>query len=391
MEQLFSELPKYNGTTAIQKGLIDYMIRQGCQPGDLFLSDREVMEATGRSRTAVRHALNGLQEEGWIERRGGVGTFVGQKITHIYNKNGELPVVPEDLKKTLRVGVLVDTICTDISLQRFNSQRSLVSHWYFSPLIQGLNSLSVEENLVVELLGGFQEEPESIRQRLELSLPDLLVAAGPPHHQFSTISEAKRQGIPVILATVRIPELRLPNMYEDNIQAMKLAMSHLVKMGHRRIGYLQVLHPSGWWGIDRYQGYLQACREFQTDQEPGLACWVPVDFPPDGSDFIHQWLKKEQPTAVILGSFHAAIWLRELIQKQELIIPRDLSVIVFDQYPFFDYLFGGVQPVTIELPLYEQGIEIARRARNLVLKPEMAFEDIILPCHLREGDSVFQI
>ena len=391
MKNLFLELPKYKGTKAIQDGLIDYMIRQGSRPGDAFLSDREVMEATGRSRTAVRRALAGLQEEGWIERRGGIGTFVGQRIVEVNNKNGETPLVPEDRKKVLRIGVLMDTISSDVSLQGFKFQRPLASHWYFSALIDGLNARSVEENLVVELLGGFQEEPETMRQRLELCLPDLLVAAGPPLHQFSTITEATRRGIPAILATVRMPEIGLPNIYEDHLQALHLAVGHLVEKGHRRIGFLQVLHPSGWWTIDRYQGYLQACRDFHTDQEQGLACWVPIDFPPDGSDVIRQWLRKEQPTAVVLGSFHAAVWLRELIQLQELVIPRDLSVIVFDQYPFLDFLFGGVQPATIELPLYEQGIEIARRARSLALHSETVFEDVLLPCHLREGDSVRQI
>lgn len=44
--------------------------------GDLFPTDREIMEKYNVSATTVRRAVKHLVEEGWIERRPGKGTFI---------------------------------------------------------------------------------------------------------------------------------------------------------------------------------------------------------------------------------------------------------------------------------------------------------------------------
>ena len=44
--------------------------------GDLFPTDREIMEKYKVSATTVRRAVNQLVEEGWIERQPGKGTFI---------------------------------------------------------------------------------------------------------------------------------------------------------------------------------------------------------------------------------------------------------------------------------------------------------------------------
>jgi len=44
--------------------------------GDLFPTDREIMEKYKVSATTVRRAVKQLVEEGWIERQPGKGTFI---------------------------------------------------------------------------------------------------------------------------------------------------------------------------------------------------------------------------------------------------------------------------------------------------------------------------
>ena len=82
-----SPLPKYRAAESLRRQLIEHLLSGGFRVGDPFLSDREVMEAAGRSRTAVRRALEHLQREGWIERRGGVGTFVGPRVAMPVHRN----------------------------------------------------------------------------------------------------------------------------------------------------------------------------------------------------------------------------------------------------------------------------------------------------------------
>lgn len=54
------------------------LITQGkLKPGDALPSEWELSEYYGASRLTVRRALDDLSREGWVRRRHGVGTFVG--------------------------------------------------------------------------------------------------------------------------------------------------------------------------------------------------------------------------------------------------------------------------------------------------------------------------
>ena len=99
-------LPKYQGREALVRNLIDHITTGGFSVGSKFLSDNDIVVKTGRSRTAVRQALNVLQDQGWIDRVGGKGTFVGTKLSEYLSGEYTEPSVP--LQKTsamLRVAV----------------------------------------------------------------------------------------------------------------------------------------------------------------------------------------------------------------------------------------------------------------------------------------------
>jgi DNA-binding FadR family transcriptional regulator len=63
------------------EGLEDYIIRQGCRPGDKLPSEREFAERLGLSRTAVREAVKRLNQKGLIRSSVGRGLFVAERST----------------------------------------------------------------------------------------------------------------------------------------------------------------------------------------------------------------------------------------------------------------------------------------------------------------------
>jgi GntR family transcriptional regulator len=77
-----------NGTPAYQK--IQGAIRKGIEagslrPGDAVSSERELAKIHRVSLMTARHALAGLEREGIVERRRGVGTYVAPPRIH-FNK-----------------------------------------------------------------------------------------------------------------------------------------------------------------------------------------------------------------------------------------------------------------------------------------------------------------
>ena len=54
--------------------------------GDLFPTDKQLMEHYNVSSTTVRRAIYELVQEGWIVRRSGKGTFVRKNMVEDLNK-----------------------------------------------------------------------------------------------------------------------------------------------------------------------------------------------------------------------------------------------------------------------------------------------------------------
>lgn len=366
-----SPLPKYRAADALRRQLIEHLLSGGFRVGDPFLSDREVMEAAGRSRTAVRRALEHLQREGWIERRGGVGTFVGPRVA--------IPSTQQEVSVT-----------SDKRLVRLAAVAAGLGHlrhdWYSGLILHGIDEASVDDAITVELLGDHHAKPGALARRLVHSRPDVFACIGPPMAHTSVIGEAGRLGIPCILAGIRAPEVGLPNIFEDSVAASAIAVTHLAEAGHKRIGFVQVA-SAGWWTFDRHEGYLRGMAQCGLEPDEGLVLWLPAEPTPEGFEAVERYLARQKPTALLFGCCWATAYLQRLVASGRLSVPSDLSIISFDQHPEVKRWLGGVRPATIELPLRQIGRTVASMARQIVEGLEVPAATA-LPCVFTPGDTI---
>jgi len=395
------DLPKYGVAEALRPHLIEYLVSGGFAVGDPFLSDRQLMEATGKSRTAVRRALVQLQKEGWIERHGGVGTFAGPRLGMV-QRNPDGSVVDgshhQSISKKAASQVSKSEAFSSHSHETSSSHGMVrlaavvagLGHlqygWWTSPLLQGIDAASEEHGVALELLGDHLAQPAVLSRRLEQHRPDVLVCIGPPINHATVIGEAKRQRIPCVLAGVRTPELQMPNIYEDIVTAFAGAVRHLHDRGHRRIAFVQVRN-SGWWVFDRLEGYEKGMADCGLESGGQLIHWVPTEANEQSAKTLSQFFQREQPTAVLFGCCWGAANMRWLTGNGSLSVPDDLSVIVSDQHGELDSWLGGVRTTTVKLPMYESGKALASMARRLAEGRDVPNETV-LPCTLIEGDSV---
>lgn len=393
--KLKAPLPKYRSTDILVKYLIEYITTGGFVVGSEFLSDKDLVTQTGRSRTAVRRALEVLQNEGWIRRQGGKGTFVGDRLAE-YQKSHNSEEKTDSF-------VLSSSSSQAAENKRENKQQSAIrvavavsglrdmkheigDSWYYGEILRGIDEMAVTENIVMEFLGYHGSRSHSLSRRLGSNRPDVFLCIGPPMNHASLIGLAGRWEIPCVMAATRAPELGLPNIYEDSVTAAHDAVEHLVQLGHQRIGFLQVMSPSGWWAFDRYEGYLKGMRKFHLEKDNELGLWLPLHPSEETTDMIRRYLEKNRLTALVCGSFWAAGHLTNLIRKNELRIPQDLSCVVFDQEPVVKHLLGGVTPTTVQLPLKEIGRTFVGMVHSLAEHKKIPSKTV-LPCLFVQGDS----
>src|SRR5215207_4604151 len=72
-------LPARGSASALREQLLEHLLRVRPRVGERFHSDHELARIAQLSRPTVRRALDDLEREGWIERRPGIGTFIGPR------------------------------------------------------------------------------------------------------------------------------------------------------------------------------------------------------------------------------------------------------------------------------------------------------------------------
>jgi DNA-binding LacI/PurR family transcriptional regulator len=175
----------------------------------------------------------------------------------------------------------------------------------------------------------------------------------------------------------------LPTVKIDDVAGARLAVEHLIKLGHRRIAYIGEYlddNPFHFRPIDdRFQGYREALVAAGIPFRPeyhrqGRYGWR------EARRMAHELLTLPQPpTAVFAYSDTMAFGVLEATQQCSVHVPDDFSVIGFDDVEIAQYFYL----TTVRQPLYESG---ARGAELLLEGMEnmdrVAAQHQILPTEL---------
>lgn len=137
---------------------------------------------------------------------------------------------------------------------------------------------------------------------------------------------------PVILINYFRHTTTLPVVCGDNLNGSRDAVSHLLELGHQRIGFIR---GNGYTGQSdlRERGYVEALEQAGLTLDPGLI--YQGDFSEQsGMDGGRYLLELAQaPTAIFAASDAMAQGAMNAIREKGLRIPEDISVIGFDDIP----------------------------------------------------------
>jgi LacI family transcriptional regulator len=192
--------------------------------------------------------------------------------------------------------------------------------------------------------------------------------------------------VPTVLTNARSTDGH-PCVLPDEFQAGYDAANHLLRHGHRRIGFIgrseALLDPVLSVTIgSRYAGLDAALAEHDlafAHQVDGLS-WEP-DL---GYTGLQELLDVTEVTAVVAANDRVAFGVYQAAQERGLRIPDDLSVVSFDD----EYLASYLRPrlTTVKIPYFEMG----RTAMKLVLDGDPPPETLV-PMPLQERGSVRQL
>jgi LacI family transcriptional regulator, galactose operon repressor len=154
------------------------------------------------------------------------------------------------------------------------------------------------------------------------------------------------------------------NIVIDHKKAVRLALQHLVELGHRDIAFMK--GPSVSSDADeRWSSIMDVSHELgirvrpeltvQLDDEAGCAARAP-EF---GYPFVRELLNRNHPFTAVFGyNDNSAIAAMRVVQDSGLLVPQDVSVVGFDDIQGAAYTSPRL--TTVRQPLEKMG-EIAAR------------------------------
>ncbi len=225
---------------------------------------------------------------------------------------------------------------------------------FFPELVRGASDKagSLGYNL---FLGNIDNNPEKESEYIEnfvsRGVDGLIIATSDcSDENTNRLNQIKTLQVPIVLVDRDLEGVDRDLVVIDNVKCAHLAVTHLLEMGHQRIGI--ILGPlNTMTATQRLEGAQKALQEKKIS-----ACFIhsgPFTFHTGFKAMDQVLAKRKQADAIFCANDMIAIGALEAIQQNGFRVPQDLSVVGFDDL----YISSLVKPAltTIRQPTYELG------------------------------------
>jgi DNA-binding LacI/PurR family transcriptional regulator len=356
--------PKPSKSRILKNHLLEQMKEQHIPLGGRLPSETTLMRKFSLSRSTVRQVLSELSIEGHIERQQGRGTF---------RIGGAQPAVRRSHRSML-VGVWFNWPSGPLFAPIAEGIREELRNWGYHAVFEvgGLEAGAEYrgiESLVCKGLDGFIVSPSTNHEDEHGPLIQLI-----------------RQHLPLVLVDRQLPGFETDLVATHGELGAEQVVSHLIQLGHRRIGYVGIA------GLSTLEDRLQGYRRVMHDH--GLA--IEESWVRHHREVAHDCGRREirellalpashRPTAVFGATDVLAETIAIVAREMGFEIPRELSVAGFD-----DVNIDPEHPAwltTYAQPKHHIGQQAARLLMNRLQQPSSRTTVILLEGKLVERAS----
>jgi GntR family transcriptional regulator of arabinose operon len=356
-------MPKYQ---QLKQEILSWLQKGQLKPNEQIPTENEIAAQFKMSRQTVRQTLGGLEQEGWLYRLQGKGTFVSAL-------NG----------RKVQEAQMIGMITTHIS------------DYIFPHIVQGTESAlrSRGYSLLLSSTDNDKEkETQSLIMMLGQSLKGLIVeptksAQGNPNLQHFLALQLR--GIPLVMINERYPEMNCPCVKVDDEAGGFKAAEYLILLGHRHIaGFFKT---DDLQGINRLKGFMRAHQQYQIPLLPeSVVHFCTEEKATKPYDAALAMLKhQERPTAFVCYNDELAVRLLDAVRQIGLNIPEDLSLVGFDDSPLATAT--EVKLTTLGHPKADLGIKAVEVLLSMIETESQTEKDVVFSPELVIRESARKI
>lgn len=312
-------IPKY---LQLKDIIIQYFENERYVADQKIPSENELVERFQVSRNTVRQALGELNDEGFIYKKQGLGTFFSglggmQKLSYL-------------------IGVISPRI----------------SYYIYPQIIHGIDEVAHQKRYNIVLgnsYADYEKEVVCLEQLLEKHIDGLLFepVGGFEHFEDSPIFRILNDlTIPFVFMDWWFDDPNLSCVAVDDVEGGFRATQYLIQAGHCRIA---CLYPDDKLpGKRRYQGYRKALEQYGLPCDEALIHtttsqgWDMLNVIEENVRQLLTLGAEARPTAIFLFNDDGALRAYNAIRDAGLRVPEDISLIGFD---------NAEQAASAEVPL----------------------------------------
>lgn len=224
--------------------------------------------------------------------------------------------------------------------------------------------------------------PLSIKQ---MKTDGVLILGQIPLNHIVSVSSS---GLPVVLVDSQFSHLKFDHVMANNYNGAYEATEHLIDSGHRKIGFVGAASYS-YSFKERLRGFMD-CIDSQKSNEFS-ACQITDQFDNFSTPFSKEQFKammnsNERPTALLCANDIVAFFVYDLLSEMGLEIPRDVSIVGFDNVPKTEWVSPALS--TVHIPKTSMGERAVELLMKRIVNPDKSLELILVGTDLIKRESV---
>jgi GntR family transcriptional regulator of arabinose operon len=312
---LYQKIQDYIRTLIQSEGLLD---------GDRIPTEKELMDRFNVSKITVVNALSRLGNEKIITRVPGRGSFVNKpKPDPLYSPIPFPSIrVEERVEPSLRTGI-IGLIMPSIE------------DYFAARLVKGIQKSLVENGYRLVILissSDLKLEKEAIKTLKDMGAEGILIFPIDEEQYNEEILNMKFTGYPFVLIDRYLPGVETHYIAADGKVGIRLAVEYLWELGHRDIAICSDSPLRTVTVQDRIEGYMEALKNKGALINPAH---IITDFSVGslkGAEThpLFRYIRNKMATAYITLNGILGVQIYQMARQAGLEIPRDLSIISFD-------------------------------------------------------------
>ncbi|HEX8048740.1 LacI family DNA-binding transcriptional regulator [Rhizobium sp.] len=323
---------------------------------------RDVAKLAGVSTGTVSRVLNDHPS---------VTTELRERVRGIIK---ELGYTPDPSARSMRskVSRLIGIIIPDLT------------NPFFAELVQSTEQAAANHGYNIIVMTSFDQAAKEVNRIGQLTSRKVDGIILVPSNDFHTITPPK--AVPIVVVDRLMPGYS--GIAADHRNGARLGVEYLLKLGHRRIGFISgPTHSVP--AKDRLRGYLDAMEHIESSQKIASAPLIAeaaFDYESGRSagNYLLARARNERPTAIFTSSDQQAIGCMRAAHDLGIPIPAALSIVGFDGIPLSSMTTPRL--TTVKQPI--QKLAAAAVAALLNKQPARSTDSpVLFACELSEGET----